>query len=61
MVEPAFLLELGGVVVGLAILARLAGTWQLPAAPLFLLAGLAFGKGGVFPLITAGEFVELGA
>ncbi|MGZ8582266.1 MAG: cation:proton antiporter [Actinomycetota bacterium] len=61
MVEPAFLLELGGIVVGLAILARIAGRWQLPAAPLFLLAGLAFGRGGVFPLITAGEFVELGA
>jgi CPA2 family monovalent cation:H+ antiporter-2 len=61
VVEPAFLLELGGIVVGLAVLARLAGRWQLPASPLFLLAGLAFGKGGVLPLITAGEFVELGA
>lgn len=61
MVQPAFLLELGGIVVGLAILARIAGKWQLPAAPLFLLAGLAFGEGGIFPLFTAGEFVELGA
>jgi CPA2 family monovalent cation:H+ antiporter-2 len=59
--EPAFLLELGGIVVGLAVLARLAARWQLPASPLFLLAGLAFGKGGVLPLITAGEFVALGA
>ena len=49
MVDPAFLLELGGIVVGLAILARLAGTWQLPAAPLYLLAGLAFGQGGSSP------------
>ena len=61
MVEPAFLLELGGIVVGLAVLARIAAHWQLPAAPLFLLAGLAFGRGGVLPLITAGEFIELGA
>jgi CPA2 family monovalent cation:H+ antiporter-2 len=61
VVEPAFLLELGGIVVGLAVLARLAARWQLPASPLFLLAGLAFGKGGVLPLITAGEFVALGA
>ena len=61
MVEPAFLLELGGIVVGLAVLARVAARWQLPASPLFLLAGLAFGKGGVLPLITAGEFVSLGA
>jgi CPA2 family monovalent cation:H+ antiporter-2 len=61
VVEPAFLLELGGVVIGLAILARVAARWQLPAIPLFLLAGLAFGRGGIFPLLTAGEFIELGA
>jgi monovalent cation:H+ antiporter-2, CPA2 family len=61
VVEPAFLLELGGVVVGLAILARLAARWQLPAVPLFLIAGLAFGRGGILPLLTAGEFIELGA
>jgi CPA2 family monovalent cation:H+ antiporter-2 len=61
VVVPAFLLELGGIVVGLAVLARVAGRWQVPVAPLFLLAGLAFGRGGVLPLITAGEFVELGA
>lgn len=61
MAEPAFLLELGGVVIGLAILARVAARWQLPAIPLFLLAGLAFGRGGIFPLLTAGEFIELGA
>lgn len=61
MVEPAFLLELGGVVVGLAVLARIAARWQLPAAPLFLVAGLAFGEGGILPLITAKEFIEFGA
>lgn len=61
MVEPAFLLELGGVIVGLAILARLASRFRLSAAPLFLLVGLAFGEGGVLPLITAAEFIELGA
>ena len=46
---------------GLAELARIAARWQLPASPLFLLAGLAFGRGGVLPVITAGEFIELGA
>jgi monovalent cation:H+ antiporter-2, CPA2 family len=61
VVEPAFLLELGGVVVGLAVLARVAGRWQLPASPLFLLAGLAFGEGGILPLLTAEDFIELGA
>ncbi|HEY6634818.1 MAG TPA: cation:proton antiporter, partial [Acidimicrobiia bacterium] len=61
MIDQAFLLELGGIVLGLAVLARIAARWRLPAAPLFLVAGLAFGQGGVLPLITAGEFIELGA
>ena len=61
MVESAFLLELGGLVLGLAVLARFASRWRLPAVPLFLLVGLAFGEGGVLPLITASEFIELGA
>ena len=61
MTEPTFLLELGGIVVGLALLARIAARWEFPAVPLFLLAGLAFGRGGIVPVLTAGEFVELGA
>ncbi|HWO70676.1 MAG TPA: cation:proton antiporter [Actinomycetota bacterium] len=55
------LLELGAVVVGLAVLARLAGRIGLPAVPLYLLAGLAFGEGGVLPLVTTEPFVETGA
>ncbi|MEX2275296.1 MAG: cation:proton antiporter [Actinomycetota bacterium] len=61
MIEPAFLLELGGIILGLAILARIASRWQLPTAPLFLLAGLAFGRGGILPVVTAADFIELGA
>lgn len=61
MADPTFLLELGGVIVGLAIVARAASRFQIPAAPLFLLGGLAFGEGGILPLITAAEFIELGA
>lgn len=33
----------------------------MPTIPLYLAAGLAFGKGGVVPLVTADEFVEVGA
>lgn len=55
------LLELGAVVVGLAVLARLAGRIGLPAVPLYLLAGLAFGEGGVLPLVTTEPFVETSA
>jgi monovalent cation:H+ antiporter-2, CPA2 family len=55
------LLELGGVILGLGILGRLAGRVGLSPIPLYLLAGLAFGKGGLLPLVTAGEFIEAGA
>jgi CPA2 family monovalent cation:H+ antiporter-2 len=55
------LLELGGVILGLGILGRLAGRLGLSAIPLYLLAGLAFGQGGLLPLVTASEFIEVGA
>lgn len=55
------LLELGGVLLGLAILARVAARFDLPTVPLYLLAGLAFGEGGILPLVTTQEFVETGA
>jgi CPA2 family monovalent cation:H+ antiporter-2 len=57
----AVLLELGGVILGLGILGRLAGRLGLSAIPLYLLAGLAFGEGGLLPLVTAQEFIEVGA
>ena len=57
----AALLELGGVILGLGILGRLAGRLGLSAIPLYLLAGLAFGEGGLLPLVTASEFIEIGA
>jgi CPA2 family monovalent cation:H+ antiporter-2 len=57
----AVLIELGAVIIGLAILARLATRLAIPAIPLYLLAGLAFGEGGIFPLVTTAEFIELGA
>jgi K+:H+ antiporter subunit KhtU len=59
--EAERLLELGAVILGLAIAARLAGRIGIPAIPLYLLAGLAFGKGGVFPLVTTTGFIELGS
>jgi len=46
---------------GLAALSRLASRIGLPTIPLYLTAGLAFGKGGIFPLVTAEGFVEVGA
>lgn len=54
-------LELGAVILGLATLARLAGRVGLSPIPLYLLVGLAFGRGGALPLVTAQEFIEVGA
>lgn len=61
MEHPELLVELGGILVGLAVLSRLAGLVGMPTIPLYLAAGLAFGKGGILPLVTAEEFVQVGA
>jgi CPA2 family monovalent cation:H+ antiporter-2 len=53
--------ELGCAIVGLAVLARLANRWGFSAIPLYLLAGLAFGNGGLAPLEFSKSFVHSGA
>lgn len=53
--------ELGVVSVGLAILARVASRWGFSAIPLYLLAGLAFGNGGLEPLNVTKDFISIGA
>ncbi|MEX2538545.1 MAG: cation:proton antiporter [Actinomycetota bacterium] len=58
---PRTLIELGAVLIGLAVLARFAGILRIPTIPLYLLAGLAFGRGGLFPLVTTTDFIEIGA
>ena len=55
------LLELGAVLLGLGILGRLAGLVGLSPIPLYLLAGLAFGSGGLLPLRAPEGFFETGA
>src|SRR5580693_1786022 len=55
------LIELGLVVIGLAILARLTSRWGFSAIPLYLLAGLAFGNGGLAPLRLSENFDRIGA
>jgi monovalent cation:H+ antiporter-2, CPA2 family len=55
------LLELGVIVLGLAILARLAGRIGFSPIPLYLVAGVAFGRGGLLPVVTAEGFIEVGA
>ncbi len=55
------LVELGAVVLGLGLVARLASRWSISPIPLFLIAGLALGKGGLIPIVTSEEFIEVGA
>src|SRR5206468_677021 len=55
------LIELGSVIVGLALLARLASKIGFSGIPLYLLAGLAFGRGGIAPLELSQHFISLGA
>ncbi|MEU3712931.1 cation:proton antiporter [Streptomyces catenulae] len=57
----ALLIELGAIILGLGILGRLAGRVGFSPIPLYLLAGLAFGHGGLLPLNASEEFVSTGA
>jgi monovalent cation:H+ antiporter-2, CPA2 family len=54
----AFLLELGIVVLVLGLLANMAARIGLSAIPLFLLAGLLLGEGGIHDLGASLEFIE---
>ncbi|MGH8946255.1 MAG: cation:proton antiporter [Acidimicrobiia bacterium] len=55
------LVELGAVVLTLGILARLASRLAISPIPLYLLAGLAIGEGGLMPVVTSEQFIEVGA
>ena len=57
----AMLIELGAIILALGLLGRLAGRVGFSPIPLYLLAGLAFGQGGLLPLQASEEFVATGA
>src|SRR3954447_19081993 len=59
--HASLLLELGAVILVLGILAALSSRFSISPIPLYLLAGLAFGQGGVLPLATSEEFISTGA
>lgn len=62
MEHPAILLlELGGVIFALGVLGRVARWLRLSPIPLYLLAGLAFGTGGLLPLAASEQFIAIGA
>ena len=54
-------IELGAAIIGLAVLARVASRWGISSIPLYLLAGLAFGNGGIVPLQLTKGFIQIGA
>ena len=56
---PLVFIELGGVALALALLARVAHWLGITAIPLYLLAGLVVGEGGVFPLDLSADFIGL--
>ena len=55
------LVELGAAIIGMAVLARIANRFGFSAIPLYLLAGLAFGNGGLAPLAVSQHFIRTGA
>ncbi|GAA3589836.1 cation:proton antiporter [Nonomuraea rosea] len=54
-------LEFGAVLLGLGVLGALALRVGISPIPLYLIAGLAFGTGGVLPLATSEAFISVGA
>ena len=61
-VTPALLLELGVLLLALTVFGALSRRWGLSPIPLYLIAGLAIGEGGVVePHPSVREFIETGA
>ncbi|MER8033178.1 cation:proton antiporter [Streptomyces bauhiniae] len=59
--SAVFLIEFGAIILALGLLGRLAARLRFSPIPLYLLAGLAFGEGGLLPLGASEEFVAIGA
>lgn len=55
------LIQVGALLFGLGLLGRLAGRIGISPIPLYLLAGLAFGHGGILELSESEAFFEVGA
>ncbi|MEM7140305.1 MAG: cation:proton antiporter [Actinomycetota bacterium] len=54
-------LEIGALALGLALLSRIANRLGMTAVPLYLLAGLAFGEGGIAEIDVSEDFASLAA
>jgi CPA2 family monovalent cation:H+ antiporter-2 len=60
-VQATSLIEIGGVLLALGLIAVLASRAKLSAVPLFLLTGLALGNGGLFDLEVSQGFLDTAA
>ncbi|MEO8815798.1 MAG: cation:proton antiporter [Mycobacterium sp.] len=60
-ISAPLLLQVGGLLVVLAALGTIARRFALSPIPVYLLAGLFLGTGGVLPMTEAGQFVSTGA
>lgn len=60
-VSAALLLELGVILTALTVLGTIARRFALSPIPLYLLAGLALGEGGIAPIPASADFVSTGA
>ncbi|MFR9795716.1 cation:proton antiporter [Streptomyces sp. MS06] len=61
MDSAVVLIEFGAVVLALGLLGRFAARLHFSPIPLYLLAGLLFGDGGIVPLGGSKDFIEVGA
>ncbi|MEV0979673.1 cation:proton antiporter [Streptomyces sp. NPDC049915] len=59
--SAVLLIEFGSIILCLGLLGRMAARFSFSPIPLYLLAGLAFGEGGLLPLGASEEFVATGA
>ena len=55
------LIEIGALLLGIALLGRLAGRLGISPIPFILVGGLALGEGGLIPVDHAEGFIEVGA
>ncbi|GAA2439829.1 cation:proton antiporter [Actinomadura vinacea] len=55
------LIELGAIILALGLLGAISTRFSISPIPLYLLAGLAFGSGGILPLGASEDFVAIGA
>ena len=60
-ISGALLFQLGALLATLAVLGTVARRFALSPIPVYLLAGLSLGKGGLLPVAAAGEFIATAA